>query len=1172
MTVHYRKSLLFLGLYLSWFASHGQGSGPSVTFKSPEVSAFNKSIETPVSMYTGVPNISIPLYEINIKGVSVPVTLDYHAGGIRLSQDATWVGLGWNLSYGGEISRKTRGIPDEYYYLYGGTNAPNSVNYFMQKPKLGLVPNSSVSDDRIDYINSAKRGGIDYMPDEFYYSALGYSGRFMFSQNRNKFLLYPKEDIDVSKYDGPSQTKLYSWNLKLPNGIAVNFGQEGCSKQQMSVMNLQTNVTNAWQIKSIKNTYNDTITYSYDQFNYRVYQLNGQQAVIGAASVDYSTNISNPLIYDSRIKVINFPGGRIEFSTLGRQDMPTERLDEINVYDNSNNNVKKIHFNYSYFYGEAFDIKNIANFYDEARNPSDYRYKRLRLDGISITASGLQPVNYTFDYYTLPQMPSKFSFAQDHWGYYNGIANASMYGMIPNLDPKIAGGDKRVKAEYAKLFALKSITYPEGGKKEFVYEGNTAGVWNAPKELLETYQDDNFLEKYEALSISSYSRSTSYPAPNETINGVRYFRKRFTVGGLGFTTQNNWSVNTNFGISTLEKDLPYLADNVDFKLERVNSDNSKTILRQFNTTSTSYPYNNAPARNGKDNYWVNLNAGTYEMTVAITYLNKPNSKPDNQPYNLSFFVRWRELNPLTNMINVGGLRIKEINAFNHDNVLVDKKTYSYVNPYANATIPNFTSGRLVSLPQYLQYQIGHLRDPYGVYKDYFNIKFSSNSIVPLESTSGSFAGYEYVKENHVDVANPANNLTSESRFSFVQPYFSQFYNFKTLGLTEPKEWARGKLLSKQYFKGNNLLKKEEYEYNFVSPYANNTENLEDYVESINTDLISFQSFSERYLQNPSDLPADFYDVTGADGINESCIYFYYGPFDNHVTTYGSRPDRNGNINRNTCDYTTAVPYFKLYTGFDKIKSKTTTYFDNPTTPVVQTENYEYGRAPIHYQLTKTTNNLSTGNQITNEIKYPLDLSLTGSEETGRLGLISSHQLDTQVDQVRKTNGKEEISRTDYLLDPTLNVVVPSRSKTNTGSNNSLEVRMNYEKFDKHGNLLSKRAENGISTVYIWGYNDQYPVAQVVSADYNTAISYLNLAILKNPASDAQLREELKKLYINLPNAQISTYTYKPLVGMTSQTDTKGMTTYYEYDAFGRLKFVKDQNGNIVKSNDYHYKN
>ena len=52
---------------------------------------------------------------------------------------------------------------------------------------------------------------------------------------------------------------------------------------------------------------------------------------------------------------------------------------------------------------------------------------------------------------------------------------------------------------------------------------------------------------------------------------------------------------------------------------------------------------------------------------------------------------------------------------------------------------------------------------------------------------------------------------------------------------------------------------------------------------------------------------------------------------------------------------------------------------------------------------------------------------------------------------------------------------------------------------------------------------------------------------------------------------ISTYTYSPLIGMTSQTDPNGVTTYYEYDSFGRLQYVKDDQGNILKMYDYHYR-
>ena len=57
-----------------------------------------------MSEYTGTPNIRIPLLEVKSGDVSYPIELYYDASGIKVEQNATFVGLGWNLSYGGSIN------------------------------------------------------------------------------------------------------------------------------------------------------------------------------------------------------------------------------------------------------------------------------------------------------------------------------------------------------------------------------------------------------------------------------------------------------------------------------------------------------------------------------------------------------------------------------------------------------------------------------------------------------------------------------------------------------------------------------------------------------------------------------------------------------------------------------------------------------------------------------------------------------------------------------------------------------------------------------------------------------------------------------------------------------------------------------------------------------------
>ena len=52
---------------------------------------------------------------------------------------------------------------------------------------------------------------------------------------------------------------------------------------------------------------------------------------------------------------------------------------------------------------------------------------------------------------------------------------------------------------------------------------------------------------------------------------------------------------------------------------------------------------------------------------------------------------------------------------------------------------------------------------------------------------------------------------------------------------------------------------------------------------------------------------------------------------------------------------------------------------------------------------------------------------------------------------------------------------------------------------------------------------------------------------------------------------MTSYTYDPLVGVTSQSDINGKITYYEYDPWGRLKLIRNKDRDVVKVFDYRIK-
>ncbi len=73
---------------------------------SPNMTEMSKFCYMPVSYYTGIPNISINLGTLYCGSISVPISVSYYAGGIKVDQVASNIGLGWSLNAGGIISRQ----------------------------------------------------------------------------------------------------------------------------------------------------------------------------------------------------------------------------------------------------------------------------------------------------------------------------------------------------------------------------------------------------------------------------------------------------------------------------------------------------------------------------------------------------------------------------------------------------------------------------------------------------------------------------------------------------------------------------------------------------------------------------------------------------------------------------------------------------------------------------------------------------------------------------------------------------------------------------------------------------------------------------------------------------------------------------------------------------------
>jgi hypothetical protein len=241
----------FFLFHLPWSSAQDNFDGSNLTPVSPNAAAFQKYTDIPVSLHSGVPNISVPIGEVKGRLLSCPISLNYHAGGLKVQEEASWVGLGWSLSAGSTITRMVRGLPDECTHF--GYNNFEAILDSISNVDLFRDPYAGVSnweDYYIDgnrYLNHVNNQHQDSEPDLFSYSVEGYSGKFCIF--RNEVYLFPKHPIkiEVGNFNAlcsmtapggyeifEDEFSLGSITITLPNGNKYYFNDKEITTTQSS--------------------------------------------------------------------------------------------------------------------------------------------------------------------------------------------------------------------------------------------------------------------------------------------------------------------------------------------------------------------------------------------------------------------------------------------------------------------------------------------------------------------------------------------------------------------------------------------------------------------------------------------------------------------------------------------------------------------------------------------------------------------------------------------------------------------------------------------------------------------------------------------------------------------------------------------------------------------------
>lgn len=754
-----KPKLLTLLFVLSYLFSKAQSSPPELASPapaSPNAASLGKFGEIPVNLGTGIPNVSIPVYTITTGKIALPITLNYHAGGIKVEEIASWAGLGWSLNAGGVITRVCRGMPDE------------EPSGFKNQGYLVKQLNSMTTTQKEDYLQNIEFRIVDAEPDIFYYNFGGYSGKFFFLNNGDISCM-PQAGFKISYIESPQ----HGWEIITPDGTKYLFNAVEVTTTTGADEGNPVELETSWYLKQITDIYNNTVQCFYEDEEYSFFTQGQETARLmvntGGNVQTYTPPASLPRLLNQiqgkRLIKISFTNGEVNFipSAQSRLDLSTFSLAKVQI-KNATAILKEFSLTYGYFNDGETAATN----------------KRLRLDAIIETSGVQEGAKHLFEYNTMA-LPNRLSSSQDHWGFYNGISNLSLLGIVTNNGTQV-GANREPNSNATPMGILKKITYPTGGTSEFEFENNTV------QEHVPSHYGE-FVPVY-TLEAHNYNNFTETDL---------WFQQSITVTSAHIDPLTS-TADFTIGIGEAIGENPFERT---YYISYFIYDQSNTLVWSGNKNS--------------DGGSITLPLGTYAMKTHISL-----DEAGVPEIYCGFRLGQRPYIPEEYITKLAaGLRVKKITNKTYPAATPEIKAFKY-NKFGQA----LTSGNYGRKPEYYYLINMNFPDPVlaHTWNSYPGIFASSTSNYPLASSNGS----------HVDYQNVTTELGENAELGKIENTFTGFADWPDMhysGFPFPpptsREYHRGlPLLETKYRKtSTGFAKVSEEEFNYQFSRSNPVDNV-----------------------------------------------------------------------------------------------------------------------------------------------------------------------------------------------------------------------------------------------------------------------------------------------------------------------------------------------------------